>query len=187
MNQIRLTETQAVILTAACARDDANIFPVSPRLKGGAVGNVCKSLLKRGLIEETPAQDPDTVWRHDEEAGPLTLRATPLAFSVLGITDGPNGDDADADAKPTSSKPKPVRKATTASRNRKGREGTKQARLIEMLRSPDGATVAEIVAETGWQAHTVRGAISGTLKKKLGLAVETEKVEPRGRIYKITG
>ena len=87
MTQIQLTDTQAVILSVACARDDGAVFPVTAKLKGGAVGNVCKSLLKLGLIEEIPASDRNTVWRHDEERGPITLRATPLAQSTLGITE----------------------------------------------------------------------------------------------------
>ena len=45
MTQIQLTDTQAVVLSAACARDDGAVFPVTAKLKGGAVGNVCKSLL----------------------------------------------------------------------------------------------------------------------------------------------
>ncbi len=57
------------------------------------------------------------------------------------------------------------------------RTGTKQAQLIEMLRAPEGASIDEIVAATGWQPHTVRGAIAGALKKKLGLEVTSEKVE----------
>ena len=68
MNQIQLSDTQAVILSAACARDTGLVFPVTARIKGGAVGNSLKSLLKRGLIEELPARDPDTVWRHDDDA-----------------------------------------------------------------------------------------------------------------------
>ena len=52
-----------------------------------------------------------------------------------------------------------------------------------MLQRPDGATVAEIVAATGWLAHTVRGSISGALKKKLGLPIAAEKVEGRGMVY----
>jgi hypothetical protein len=52
-----------------------------------------------------------------------------------------------------------------------------------MLQQPDGASLDEIVAATGWQAHTVRGAIAGAMKKKLGLAVTSDKVEGRGRVY----
>jgi hypothetical protein len=85
MTPIQLSDAQAVILSAACAREDGMVFPVTANLKGGAVGNVCKSLLKHGLIEEVPATDRDTVWRHDEARGPITLRTTPLAFATLGI------------------------------------------------------------------------------------------------------
>jgi predicted transcriptional regulator len=58
--------------------------------------------------------------------------------------------------------------------------------MIALLRRPAGATIDEIVAATGWQKHTVRGAIAGALKKKLGLQVTSEKVEGRGRVYQIT-
>jgi hypothetical protein len=76
-------------------------------------------------------------------------------------------------------------KADAAPKARTPRTGTKQAKLIEMLRADGGATIDEIVAETGWQAHTVRGAMSGALKKKLGLTITSEKVEGRGRAYMI--
>ena len=56
-----------------------------------------------------------------------------------------------------------------------------------MLKAPKGATIDEIVAAFGWQPHTVRGAIAGALKKKLGLEVTSEKVEGRGRVYRILG
>lgn len=167
MTQIQLSDAQAVILSTACAREDGAIFPVTASLKGGAVGNVCKSLLKQGLIEEIGATDLNTVWRHDEERGPITLRATPLAYSTLGITD--EQDEAPPAETPTA----PIQR----------RKGTKQETLIEMLRADGGATIDEIVEATGWQPHTVRGAMSGALKKKLGLTITSEKVEGRGRTY----
>ena len=77
------------------------------------------------------------------------------------------------------------------------RAGTKQALMIEMLKRPEGATVEQIAAATGWQHHTIRGAISGALKKKLGLTVEatrTREVGPNktgakgsSTVYRITG
>jgi len=168
MIQIHLSDAQSVILSAACAREDGMVFPVTASLKGGAVGNVCKSLLKRGLIEEIVAADPDTVWRHDD-AGPLTLRATQLAHATLGL------GDADGDV------PAPQQDLTPQTQ----RKGTKQAQLIAMLRANGGATIDEIVAALGWRSHTIRGAMSGTLKKKLGLKVTSEKIKGRGRIYKL--
>jgi hypothetical protein len=80
---------------------------------------------------------------------------------------------------------RPRRGATSKKVNGAARRGTKQATLIEMLERPEGATIEQLSAKTGWQAHSVRGAISGTLKKKLGLSVTSEKVERRGRVYRI--
>jgi hypothetical protein len=60
------------------------------------------------------------------------------------------------------------------------RVGTKQAQMIELLKRPEGATVEQIAAATGWQHHTIRGAISGALKKKLGLNVEATRTREVG-------
>ena len=60
------------------------------------------------------------------------------------------------------------------------RAGTKQAQMIELLRRPEGATVEQIAAVTGWQKHTIRGAIAGALKKKLGLTVEATRTREAG-------
>ncbi len=62
---------------------------------------------------------------------------------------------------------------------------TKQQIVIDLLRRPEGATIEEITAATEWQSHTVRGAMSGALKKKLGLAITSEMVDARGRVYRI--
>ena len=67
-----------------------------------------------------------------------------------------------------------------------GRAGTKQAQLVAMLEAQEGASTEEIVAAFGWQPHTVRGAIAGALKKRLGLQVASEAIEGRGRAYRIT-
>jgi hypothetical protein len=58
--------------------------------------------------------------------------------------------------------------------------------MIELLSRDNGAIIADIVKATGWQQHSVRGAISGTLKKKLGLTVSSEIEDGRGRVYRIT-
>lgn len=61
----------------------------------------------------------------------------------------------------------------------------KLATLVELLRRPDGATIEAMTAATGWQAHSVRGAMSGSLKKAMGLTIASEKTEA-GRVYRIT-
>jgi hypothetical protein len=63
---------------------------------------------------------------------------------------------------------------------------SKQDDLIAMLRRPQGVTIGEVVSAMGWQRHTVRGALSGTLKKKLGLTLASGK-EERGRVYRLVG
>jgi hypothetical protein len=63
-------------------------------------------------------------------------------------------------------------------------EGSKLARLIALLKAPEGATLDALMAETGWQAHSVRGAISGVLKKKRALKVSSTVVEGV-RLYRI--
>ena len=65
------------------------------------------------------------------------------------------------------------------------RVGTKQAQLVVMLEAPEGASTEEIVAAFGWQPHTVRGAIAGALKKRLGFQIRSEVIEDRGRVYRI--
>ena len=65
------------------------------------------------------------------------------------------------------------------------RADSKQAQLIKMLERPDGATIDEIIKKLEWQSHTVRGAIAGALKKRLKLKVESEKMQGRGRVYRI--
>jgi hypothetical protein len=92
--------------------------------------------------------------------------------------------------KPKAAK-KPVRKpaaekSSKPARMKKAAEPrvTKQSKVIEALTRPEGATIAEIMAMTGWQEHSVRGFISGAVKRKLGLTVE--RITEDGRIsYRI--
>jgi len=65
------------------------------------------------------------------------------------------------------------------------REGTKTAIVLELLRRPEGATRADLMAATGWQAHSVRGFLSGVLGKKMGLAIESLKTADGARAYRI--
>ena len=74
----------------------------------------------------------------------------------------------------------------TTQPSRTTREGTKQAVLIELLSRAEGATLAQMTEATGWQIHTVRGAMAGALKKKLGLEITSEKQTGTDRVYRIT-
>lgn len=83
---------------------------------------------------------------------------------------------------------KPVAAAPAAKKERapRSRSGESKAdRVIAMLKEPAGASVDEIAAAMGWQKHTCRGLVSGTVKKKLGLNVIAEKSAGRGTVYRI--
>ncbi len=67
----------------------------------------------------------------------------------------------------------------------KVRDGSKQAALIDLLKRPEGASIKEIAEALNWLNHTVRGAISRDLKKRLGLPVTKSRVEGRGQVYRI--
>ncbi len=158
----KLSDTQLVVLSAACQRPDRNVLPLPANLKGGAQAKLVASLLGKGLVEERAAGPGDPVCRSDE-AGRLTLVATGAAFQALGSegkeADAPaqaakGGDERGAPAgEPEEAEPAP--QASKGAKPPKARTGTKQAALIARLQQPEGASLDEIVAATGWQAHTV--------------------------------
>ncbi len=185
----KLSDSQLVVLSAACQRADRNVLPLPAKLKGGAAGKVVNSLLAKGLIKEVRAKRDKPVWRTDDDRGRIALRATHAAFDALGIDPNEAGSEGDAD---DASAPEAGEAKTSAQRSKKKssrdranttRPDTKQSQLIDMLKRPEGASIEEIVKKFEWQPHTVRGAIAGALKKKLGLDVQSEKVEGRGRVY----
>ena len=168
----KLSDTQALILSAAAQRPEHIALPLPESLRGGAAAKVVGAMLAKGFLQEVDAdmRKGEPVWRETGDGHGVTLIATDAGLAAIGI------ETDSSETKPTEdAAPKP----------RTPREGTKQATLIAMLHTPDGATITEIMAATGWQSHTVRGAMSGALKKKLGLEVTSEKVEDRGRVYKL--
>lgn len=170
-----LTDTQTLILTRAAIRSGNLAMPLPEGLHGAAAKKVVGLMLERGLIEEVDAdmRRREPLWRETGDGHGTTLIATEAGLDAIGI------EPVVARAMAGLRKPKPEPEPAEP------RKGTKQAELIALLQAPDGASIAEITAVTGWQAHSVRGAISGQLKKKLRLAVTSEKVEGRGRCYHI--
>ena len=206
----RLSDTQLVILSAAAQRDDGAVLPLPDtlKIKGGAVAKVLGSLKAKGLIDHlgTP--------RGDDPPPLRITRAGMEAIGVEAEDDAPEGaTPADAgataaDAAVQASRAAPVtaarqcghaerrrarprpKRPSASGQRRVSRQAHARApapsrpQMIEMLKRPEGATVEQIAAATGWQHHTIRGAISGALKKKLGLTVEatrTREVGPNKR------
>ncbi len=190
----KLSDTQLVILSAAARRKDGTVLPLPKSLKANkaAATTVLKSLLKKDLIAERPAAPDEVRWCETRDGGRTALAITEVGLQAIGV---------DADRK--TSKRSPSTKTQPRQRRRRAepkpsgskpngrtspaavRPGTKQALLIDLLKRKKGVTIEKIVAATGWQPHSVRGAISGTLKKRLGLMVTSEKSGDGPRRYRI--
>jgi hypothetical protein len=83
-------------------------------------------------------------------------------------------------------KPSPARKAPKSAKKVTGaRDGSKAAKVLDLLKRPGGATAKELMKATGWQPHSVRGFLSGTVSKKMGLAVASTKGEDGERSYSV--
>ena len=176
----KLSDTQTIVLSAAAQRANMLALPLPKNLKGGAAQKVIASLLKQGLLEEIDADTRigEHVWRETGDGHGFSLAITEHGHAPIGIQPEASRDSTE----PTQSGHAAVKTPSKP----KVREGSKQAQLIAMLQGADGATIAEIASAFGWQPHTVRGAIAGALKKKLGLDVTSEKVDGRGRVYRLS-
>ena len=139
----------------------------SPANKDAALKAIGKSAERLGLSAEAVlAAAPGLLdGRLDAEAWRAQLTEPPVPPAAESAED-------EADVAPEPRRPR-------------SREGTKEALLIALLRRPEGATIAQAIEATGWQPHTVRGAISGVLKKKRGLEVASEKNEAGERVYRV--
>ncbi len=80
---------------------------------------------------------------------------------------------------------KPSRRTVGSIKSEKTKSGSKQARVIAMLQSPSGATVAAIMKATSWQQHSVRGFLAGVVRKRLKLRLGSKDGDGT-RVYKIT-
>jgi hypothetical protein len=190
---VKLADTQRIVLTTAGGRERALVLPLAKSLKLTATKAqpIIAGLIKSGLIAEVTLTDGDPLWRTDEALGKLTLVATLSGLKAVGIEPAasPPGENEPATSKtktrtstPASSAPKksprqstPILPAAT----------TKLGILVAALKGKKGATLADLTQATGWQPHSVRGTISGALKRKLGLTIDSSVVEGRGRVYRI--
>ncbi len=175
---IKLTETQTIILTAGAKRPDNIAMPLPKGLAGAAAKKAINKMIEHSWLQEVDAnlRRGEPLWRETGDGYGITLVVTFAGLLAIGIkpvvvkTVTGIHDNATEVLKPTVPTP---------------RAGTKQANLIAMLRAPDGATMDAIIAATGWQAHTARGAMSGALSKKLGLVVTSKKQGNGARVYGI--
>lgn len=171
----KLTVTQTLILTRTSARPGNLALPLPDGLHGAASKMAIGRMINLGLIEEVDAKlrRNEPLWRETGDGHGTTLIATEGGLYAIGM------DPAVVRTMAA------LRNADLEAIAAAQRPDTKQARLIAMLQAPDGATIAEIAEKLQWRHHSIRGAISGSLRKKLGLRVTSEKNTARGRIYRV--
>ena len=179
--------TQSLILSRAAERPGNLALPLPDGLAGAAAKMVVGKMLARGWLEEVEAnmRRGEPLWRETGDGHGTTLIATEAGLDAIGIEPVVASSVASARKAKPNPDPAPTPDASETAKPVAIRAGTKQAQIIAMLQRPAGATVAEMVEATSWQAHTARGVISGALKKKLGLPITAEKVDGRGTVYKL--
>jgi uncharacterized protein DUF3489 len=193
---IKLTDTQLVLLGAAAQRKDLCLV-ASPTLKGATAQKVARNLITAGFVKEVKAKASGPIWRRDEEA-PYALKLTAAGAKAVAVDDAAEpedaGEESDAlanrdqaailskldakDARPTEAmEPGPVRPSAP-------RGGSKLARVIALLERDHGATMEELIAATGWLAHTTRAALTGLRKRGYAVAIDRSD-DKRGSFYRI--
>jgi hypothetical protein len=194
MTTIQLTHTQTQVLQYALDHNDGQVVWFPESVKGGARKKVLDGLFNRALV----TTDGGTHWYVAAEGYDALGRPRPTVASVAAVAPPQPLPPLVADpeleatvaqyeatfaqhettATPASElPPEPVKVRT--------RENSKQAQVVAMLKRPEGTTIAQICEATGWQAHTVRGTFAGAFKKKLGLTIESDKVQGGERVYRI--
>ena len=169
---MKLTATQAKVLTAAAQRNDgAGTIP--DKLNKVAAAKVAASLVTRKLMREVRAKDGMPVWREDG-ARSVSLIITAAGRVAIGLTkvedrpvDEPICETADKQPLPAAGP----------------RAGSKQAMVVAMLSSEEGASLDALIDATGWLPHTTRAALTGLRKR--GFEIARERHATKGSLYRI--
>ena len=155
-----LTETQETILRHSHEYAEGKIVWFPEHIKGGARQKVLDGLFNRALITQVGDDWFIAAEGYDALGVP---RKAPISSEAL------NNVIETAEAKQP-----------------RTRDNSKQAKVIAMLRRPEGATISQICQATGWRPHTVRGTFAGAFKKKLGLDIVSAKDVAGVRVYRVT-
>jgi Protein of unknown function (DUF3489) len=195
---IKLTDTQLVLLGAAAQRKDLCLV-ARPTLKGATAQKVASKLISVGFVKEVKAKASNPIWRRDEESGAsYALKLTPAGAEAIAVDDAAEPEDAGGESAAlanrdqaailskldaTDARPTEAMEPGSA-RPSAPRGGSKLARVIALLERDRGATIEELIAATGWLAHTTRAALTGLRKRGYAVAIDRSD-DKRGSFYRI--
>ena len=194
MSTITLTPAQHAILAHALEHSDGRIDWFPEHIQGGARRKVLDGLANRALIARQgevwvvadAGYEALGVPRPGARTAPRQSFVAKLDAVIARAEQAQTArDEADLEAAVTAAEAAWAQDAHRSAEPRRTRENSKQAQVIAMLRRPEGATVRQICELTGWQNHTVRGALSGALKRKLRLTITSSKSDQGERVYRI--
>lgn len=175
---IQLNPTQHAVLTHAAQATNGKITWFPDNVKGGARQKVLTGLFNRALITSNGVD-------HFVAAGGFDALGLTRPTAALAPKVAPMDADPELETAVANVEAQWAQAAHQPVKIHRQREYSKQATIIAMLRRPEGATVAQICACTGWQAHTVRGTFAGAFKKKLGLIITSAKPNGGERRYHV--
>lgn len=191
----KLTDTHLVILSYAAQHPEGRALPLPYGIgnPGGAGTRGLKSLLRRKLLQEEIARPEDQEWVRGDSGERLTLTITPAGLAAIGVSEIVEQAGGGLASEPITSST--VTQAASQINENVGtskrgsadmvfRDGTKGAAIVKLLRRKAGATLPDLMAASGWQAHSVRGFLSGTLRKKHGLIIASDRPDGTRR-YRI--
>jgi len=164
--------THHQVLEHAAEQPDGRLAWFPDNVKGGARKKVIDGLCNKALITGSDAD-----W-FIAPGGYDALGRTPPALPSTH-------PDPEVEAALVATETQWVAQKHETATKPRSRENSKQAAVIALLKRPEGATIAQICASTGWQSHTVRGTFAGAFKKKLGLTITSEKPAGGERIYHV--
>lgn len=166
----KLSDTQAIMLAAAAARPDLSVLPAPEtlRLRGAAIERTLKALRARGLITEAPttarAKMSKWVGGPDGDVGDRRrLILTPAGLEAIGVESAQAGAGT----------PDAVPEQRARTQTQRARPGGKLGVLLDAVSRPEGATLEDLTAASGWLPHTTRAAITRLRQRGFDVRIAT--------------
>ena len=209
----QISEAQRLLLQAAAARDD-RLLPLPTNLKGAAARKIVVKLIDVGWINEVKAPKDAPVWRRDAASGgAFALKLTAAGLKAIAAADAEYAgatqvvetvaveqaaptepsrrrrhSDTDADRQVAEAAASQIHPQTDGASTvaRAPREGSKLDRVLGMLSTDAGATIAEIIAATNWLPHSTRAVLTGLRKRGYELSL-TRGEREGASVYRIAG